>query len=416
MILGRQPAIGLAELESLYGAAAVRPAGSQAAVLDVDPCLVAFDRLGGTMKFAKLLTTLDTTNWDKIEDFLISTAPGHSQNMPDGKMTLGLSVYELKVSPKRLLATGLSLKKVIRATGRPVRLVPNNEVELNTAQVLHNNLTGANGWELVFIRDGDQTVVAQTVRVQDIESYTVRDRDRPKRDARVGMLPPKLAQTLVNIATGPLSETALTNICDIPAGATRPSPQLPQTILDPFCGTGVVLLEAALMGYKVYGSDIEPRMVEYSAANYAWLRQHFDIRSDEPRIEVGDATAHSWRPPVDIVAGETYLGRPFTSLPDPQTLADTISGCNVIIKKFLRNITAQVPAGTRFCLAVPAWQVKPGRFKHLPLLDPPQDSSIDQISDMGYNRISFEHARTEDLLYYRSDQVVARELLVLVKQ
>ncbi len=331
-------------------------------------------------------------------------------------MTLGLSAYDLSVSPKRLLATGLTLKKAIRATGRSVRLVPNNEVELNTAQVLHNNLTGQNGWELVFVRDGDKTVVAQTVRVQDIESYTIRDRERPKRDARVGMLPPKLAQTLINIAAGRLLEDELTNICDIPAGADRPLPQLSETVLDPFCGTGVVLLEAALMGYKVYGSDIEPRMIDYSAANYKWLQEQFQIRSYEPRIEVGDATSHRWQPPIDIVAGETYLGRPFTSLPDPQTLADTISGCNVIIKKFLRNIRAQVPGGTRFCLAVPAWQVKPGKFKHLPLLDLHPGSGIDQISDMGYNRISFEHARTEELLYYRSDQVVARELLVLTKQ
>ena len=50
-ILGRQPALGLAELESLYGAENVRLAGTTAAFVDVDPFLLAFDRLGGSVKF-----------------------------------------------------------------------------------------------------------------------------------------------------------------------------------------------------------------------------------------------------------------------------------------------------------------------------------------------------------------------------
>ena len=78
-ILGRQPAIGLAELESLYGAQNITPLGRQAALVDIDPCLFAFDRLGSTVKFCKLLTTLDTTNWADITDFLLKVSPGHSQ-------------------------------------------------------------------------------------------------------------------------------------------------------------------------------------------------------------------------------------------------------------------------------------------------------------------------------------------------
>jgi hypothetical protein len=111
MILGRQPALGLAELESLYGAAKVRPAGKQAAVVDVDPCILAFDRLGGSVKFCKLLTILETDNWDKIEKFLLDVSPAQSERMPEGKMTLGLSVYGLNLAATRIEATGLSIKK-----------------------------------------------------------------------------------------------------------------------------------------------------------------------------------------------------------------------------------------------------------------------------------------------------------------
>ena len=48
------------------------------------------------------------------------------------------------------------------------------------------------------------------------------------------MLPPKLAQIIVSLS------------------GTQPG----QTVLDPFCGTGVVLQEALIMGAIVYGFDL----------------------------------------------------------------------------------------------------------------------------------------------------------------
>jgi tRNA (guanine10-N2)-dimethyltransferase len=408
LVLGRQPALGLAELESLYGAEKLRPVGEKAVIVDVDPCMLAFDRLGGSIKFCKLLTILETTNWKEIEKFLISVSPGHAERMPPGKMRLGLSVIGLDVGVKQIEATGLTLKKVIRKTGRSVRLIPNKEPELNSAQVLHNHLTGPTGWELVFIRDGDKTVVAQTVKAQDIESYTRRDRGRPKRDARVGMLPPKLAQIIINLAAGKLPEDKLESICDIPAGQPVPRPLLNQTVLDPFCGTGVLLQEAALMGYQIAGSDLEPRMVDYTRQNLEWLSSVYGEDFTPKSLETADATSHKWKIDFDFVASETYLGRPFTAQPSPEILARTVSECNLIIKKFLRNIHGQAKPGTRFGLAVPAWQTTPAQFRHLPL--------IDQIADLGYNRIKFKHVSNDDLLYYRKDQIVARELLVITRK
>ena len=408
MILGRQPALGLAELESLYGPAKVRQVGEKAAVVSVDPCLLAFDRLGGSVKFCKLLAELDTLDWSEIEKFLIEVAPGQSERMPGGKMRLGLNVIGLDVSLKRLEATGLTLKKAIRKTGRNVRLIPNKSLELNAAQVSHNQLTGPTGWDLILLRDGKKTLIAQTVKVQDIEAYAKRDRWRPRRDTKVGMLPPKLAQIIINLAAGELSEEVLTNICDIPADQEIPLPRLEKTVLDPFCGTGVVLQEAALMGYEVYGSDLEPRMVEYSRQNLEWLAGDFRLPAVCCRLETGDATDHQWKPPLDLVAAETYLGRPFTSLPAPEILARTVADCNLILKKFLSNIHGQLESGTRACLAVPVWQVKTGGFKKLPL--------IDQISDLGYNRVSFERARDEDLIYHRPGQIVGRQLIVITRK
>jgi tRNA G10 N-methylase Trm11 len=389
LILGRQPALGLAELESLYGGK-VRALGDTAALLDVGAVELDFGRLGGSVKAAKVLTSLETAEWRNIERYLIDNTPEHAGMLPEGKLTIGLSSYGFKVSAGQLNALGLSIKKAIRKqSDRSVRLVPNNETELSSAQIFHNHLTSERAWELLLIRDETKTILAQTFAVQDIDGYTLRDRGRPKRDTRVGMLPPKLAQIIINLATGD----------KIPKGTV---------VLDPFCGTGVVLQEALLMGYDVYGSDLEPRMIDYTGENLDWLDSHFELPEATMHIEPGDATRHRWEPAADCVASETYLGKPFTTTPDQATLSKTVSEVDLIAKKFLKNIHGQLKPGARLCLAVPAWQIRPGQFKHLPL--------VDQISNLSYNYVRFEHVRDDQLLYYREDQTVARQLLVLTKR
>lgn len=414
VILGRQPKLGLAELESLYGSDNVVPVGDAAALLRIAPCSIDFDRLGGAIRLCKMLTELDTTNWKQIEKFLVQVSPTQAAKMPEGKMHLGFSVYGLDVSPGQLLATGLTIKKAIQKTGRSVRLVPNKTAELNTAQVIHNKLTSPNGWELIFVRSGDKTLVAQTVFVQDIDSYSERDFGRPKRDPRVGMLPPKLSQTIINLATGPDEFAAIKDqlsndmICMPPEDVQKMhNERRGTTLLDPFCGTGVVLQEALLMGYSVVGTDIEPRMIDYTQQNLEWLTaKHADV-AGHSTLAAGDATTTQW-PSVDTVACEAYLGRPFTSTPAPEVLAQTVSDCNLILKKFLKNIHPQLKSGARLCLAIPAWQIKTDQFRHLPL--------VDQIEELGYNQVRFERVRDNELLYYRPDQIVARELLVITRK
>lgn len=415
LILGRQPMLGLAELESLYGSGNVRLLAQDVARVTVMPCSIDFSRLGGTIKLCKVLTTMPATNWKEIEKFLLSVAPQQSTKMPEGKMRLGLSVHGFSVSPQQLLATGLNIKKAIqKQTGRSVRLVPNQSATLNAAQVIHNKLTSDTGWELIFVRDNEQTIIAQTLFVQDIESYGERDYGRPKRDPRVGMLPPKLAQMIINLATGPAEFTQIKSdlsgdICLKPEDDKKMHDDRQHvTVLDPFCGTGVVLQEAILMGYQAYGTDLEPRMIDYTRTNLEWLSARHQLSAARYKLAPGDATSIQWEQPINMVACETYLGRPFTAVPAPDVLAQTMSDCSLILKKFLRNIHPQLAAGTRLCLAIPAWQAKPGQFRQLPL--------IDALEDMGYNQVRFERVRNEDLLYYRADQIVARQLLVITRK
>lgn len=401
-ILGRQPAIGRAELESVLGRDHVQAVQSYAVASDAAPETVAFSRLGSAVKLGAVLGEVPASSWQSVQRELLSWALACAKKLSEGKIQLGISVYGFRSSPAQLTATGLTLKKQLRQAGYSVRLAPNQEPQLSSAQVLHNRLTGERGLELLVLRDGERVIVARTTAVQDITAYAQRDRGRPKRDAFVGMLPPKLAQTIINLAVG------------------QARPHHDEIVLDPFCGTGVILQEATLMGFGAYGSDLDPRMVAYTDKNLLWLLDQPSCPVAPPanaarnpdwryfRLETGDATSHAWQPVPRFVASETYLGRPLSSWPAPQKLHELIGTCNVIIEKFLGNLGGQLASGARLCLAVPAWRAPSGRLHHLPVLD--------RLGELGYNRVSFAGARAEELVYFRPDQIVARELLVITRK
>lgn len=403
-IHGRQPALGRAELESLYGAESLVPFGKEMSLLNIPTEQIDFDRLGGTVRIAKILNELPN-HWDAIEQYLIQHTPEHAAQI-DGKLSFGMSVYGVAINPRRLAKTALLVKKAIKTAGHSVRMVPHDKIELNSATVLYNKLTHKNGWELLIVSDGKKTYLAQTTRIQDIDSYTARDRARPYRDAKVGMLPPKLAQIIINLAASKIMSNE--------QGAMSKDINSKTLVLDPFCGTGVVLQEAMLMDFDIYGTDLEPRMVQYTIDNLSWLDTLYPEKGDYRRVEIGDATRHRWEIPKHearnsklAVAGETYLGKPLSALPPGDQLAKIMHEVNALHHRFLQNIGSQIQKGTRLCLAVPVWRGK-HEFLHL--------STLDFLHDLGYNRVKFEHVSNEDLIYHREGQVVGRELLVLIKK
>ena len=381
-ILGRQPSLGMAELEQLYGSTAVRWFSDSTAIID-SPAF-DFERLGGTQKAGRVVSEL-RGDWRQVSMKLVSA---YTQAWADheGKITLGISAYGFKTTPRDVQKTGIILKGKLKERGVSLRLIPNADTALSSATSHHNKLgLSDNHVELIIVRGANgAAIIAESVGAQNITALAARDQGRPKRDAFVGMLPPKLARMMVNLA---------------PVKAGR--------ILDPFCGTGVLLQEAALLGYDVYGTDLVPKMVQFTQANLDWL---IDTHHVTPGVtlDVGDAMTYHWRAPVDAVACEAYLGQPFSAPPSPGKLTEVRDNCNHIISEFLRNIAPQLAPGTPLCVAVPAWRDSAGRFTHLPL--------VDSVGSLGYNRTTLRHVRNDQLLYYREDQVVARELLLLTRR
>lgn len=360
-VLGRQPKLSLAELESLFSD--VTPLSPKLATFTAKdaPDLA---KLGGSLKLARELS-------EKPEQFLKSLKH-------EGKITLGVSDYSKHATIRSATTEALRLKRILKSAGRSVRVLSNKSAELSTATVFHNQL-GEKPGHIELIKFNNRWFIG--LAVQNINAYAARDQKRPARDAKVGMLPPKLAQLLINLC-GPLPKDA--------------------TILDPFCGTGVVLQEALLMGYHACGTDKELRMIDYSERNL----KHYGFKNY--RLEPGDATNHTWQQPIDAVACEVYLGPPMSQPPVEIKLKSAEQECKGIITGFLKNLAPQISKNTSVILAIPAWLREDGHYHRLKLLD--------DLPDLGYNVKKYNNLSQKDLLYYRDGQVVAREIIVLRKK
>ncbi len=383
VILGRQPALGLAELERVFGGTSINPVSDQAAT--VDTSLLDIRRLGGALKAGRVITELNGNNWFSASQAIVQHYIKAWASF-DGKITLGISAYGFEVKSADVQKTGIILKQKLKKHDVSLRLIPNQDTALSTATSHHNKLGLAeNKVELLVVKSkNNRIIIAESTGAQNITAYTKRDQERPRRDAFVGMLPPKLAQIMINLAH--------------PAPSAR--------VLDPFCGTGVVLQEAALMGYQVYGTDIATKMVDYSLDNLRWLVETHHVTIN-PLLHDGDAMTTKWQPPIGAVVAETYLGQPFSAPPSPKKLEEVTKNCDHIITEFLKNLAPQISPDTPVCIAVPAWRDQSGNFTHLPL--------VDRLGQLGFRPHEFHNVSKNKLLYYREDQIVARELLVLTK-
>ena len=386
-LLGRQPHLGVAELERTYGSNHVTWFSDTTAC--VKTAEFSVQQFGGIQKAGRVTAELKG-DWTAVSKKVIQ-AYTQAWSGHQGKITLGVSAYGFaRISGREVQRTGIILKSQLKKCGVNVRLVPNVEAALSSATSHHNKLgLSDNKVELIIVRnDQGSVIVAESTGAQNITALAKRDQGRPKRDAFVGMLPPKLALQMINLGAGSLS----------------PTDSHDMVLLDPFCGTGVVLQEALLRGFSAYGTDISEKMVDYSTKNLQWLEATHRTRAPWKLTE-GDAMTTKWQQPINVVVCETYLGQPFSAPPSPAKLREVRGNCNHIISTFLKNIAPQLPVETPLCIAVPAWRDSRGYFTHLPLID-----TLDQL---GYELVPFKNVVSKQLLYFREDQVVARQLLVL---
>lgn len=363
------------ELESRLGAEVVEPYGNQTALLSGE---IDINSLGGVQKLGRILYDGPAVG---IRPMPIDRA--ELPVLPDGKTPFAISTYGLKATAAFVVAAGIELKKALKDHGSMRFVAPGEKTVTSAAQLKHNKVL-ERGFELLVVVAKQRMIIAQTVGIQDIDWYSRRDYERPARSAKVGMLPPKLAQVLINTTQAPL-------------------------VVDPFCGTGVVLQEALLLGRTAVGSDLASEMVAASRENLEWLAG--ESRSGTAgllpwQVEPADASQVRLPDAECAIVSEGYLGPNLTASPAPDRLEAIRAELGLLYRETLQNWAMQLDPGAELALCVPAWRTARG-WQYLGL--------VDDLSRLGYTSKVFKHVQTP-LLYARPDQVVGRQLLLLRKK
>ncbi len=413
--IGHQPHISVAELSAAVpGFTLIQLLGKNAVVFESSAELdqAFLDRLGGTVVLAK-----EAVPARKSVEEIPHAVLDEVSNLK-GKVTFSLRTHGL--APSAVQQLYRKSKDLLKKHGKPSRYV-GNEHKAAISIVLHESdmIGGKGGREICVLQAEDFFWVGVTVGAQDIEAYSKRDMQKPVRDTTVGLLPPKLAQVLINfgvwLAAGhqpsAISKETMEEGKETKKKsslALRPSHFI---VLDPFCGTGVIPMECLLRGYAVLASDKSQKAVDGCEKNLDWLRrQHHILKGDVPgKIWKQDATKpFELEAKPDIIVTETTLGPALTDRPSLKEVQKHKSENESLQEGFLKSVAQSLP-GTPIACTWPVWYYSRG---------PVQLERVwKTVEKLGYEAVLPEGVRPsgehKSLLYRRPDQFVGREIVLL---
>lgn len=334
------------------------------------------DRLAGIVKIGEIFEQIEDTGTNLVDD-LATVMFGRLENAEsEGKIKFGISIYGDKTGKLARIRQkiGLTLKTKLKNTGLSVRYVDSKETVLSSVIVKTNKLIES-GAEFVYIVVDKEILVGKTVAVQDFKAWSNRDYGRPARDAKSGMLPPKLARMMINLSGSVPKESVL---------------------LDPFCGSGTVLMEASLMGYKgLIGSDISEKAITDSKKNLEWMKLEADLHVS-PAADVDKFLKDD----VGVIVTETLLGPPLKGNEPPDMIKENIRDLMKMYLPSFETLYSVLNRGGKAVIAFPAFRV------HMKLVHVPVKEMLNEI---GFRIIE------DPILYEREGQKVAREIFVLEK-
>lgn len=114
-------------------------------------------------------------------------------------------------------------------------------------------------------------------------------------------------------------------------------------LLDPFCGTGAVIIEAARMNVKTTGCDLDSRMIDKTKKNLKFYK----INSDIKRLDATTLSKHFDKKFNSIVTDPPYKRSSFSSKDDLSELYSLfLKEANKILKK-KGYLTLMIPKGTK---------------------------------------------------------------------
>ncbi len=395
--LGHLPHISVAELSALIPDFRLqRVLDKQVAIfetaqeLDIDD----LNLWGGTMLLARQLETKNPT----VKD--IPRLLHEELSRAKGKVTFGLRA--VGVSKDVIRDAYRDGKTYLKKQGRSSRYVGNERQPAATI-LLHDAglLNPKEGCELVILKEEDYVWIGRTVAAQNPNAYTKRDMQKPVRDTRLGMLPPKLAQIMLNFGKW---------VVDTKSGAGKPKKIL--TVLDPFCGMGVIPMECLLRGWPVLASDLVERAVTGCEKNLDWLRKEEDIKKKDVPSTLWKQDARkpfSLKTLPDVIVTESHLGPALIDRPNQKDAAKMRTENDHLQTEFLKNVAASFP-NTPVVVTWPVWHLKTG-----PLFI---EQTWNNLHKLGFRAVLPRGIETDtgprlSLLYRRPDQMVGREILLL---
>lgn len=345
------------------------------------------NKLGGTIKIAEVIKTypqpLELITARDIQP-LIKPVPG--------KINFGFSVYyddRANNKTTNLEKLGKNLKGLLVNKGQPCRFVTSQHNPLSSVIVKTQKLISVRGYEFCFMVYPKQTIVAKTFTVQDFIGYGRRDFGRPKRDLKQGLLPPKLAQILLNLARVKTGDT----------------------VLDPFCGNGTILQEALLLGAgQVIGRDLNPQAVTKTQQNLNWLKdqlpftgqwsvyQH-DALLPDPKLKMNG---------IDAVVTEPWLGPihpPQNTAQQQQLIKELVN----LYRQALTNLEPLLKTGGYVSMIVPIIGNFPSANQLLPV------KNLQPVPLLPTALANLFKVNNAILTYRRPDQLVGREIIVFTK-
>jgi len=222
-------------------------------------------------------------------------------------------------------------------------------------------------------------MVLKTVAVQDLYYWTAKDYGRPAIDPHSGIMPAKIARTMVNLALQQNPDT--------------------QTVYDPFCGSGTILVEALDLGCNVLGSDLSKKAVNASQMNCTWFTKKQQLTNSFTVFEADATHIESKDVPkmVDAIVFEGYLG---PQTPEYTKVHDIVKGLEKMYRGVFKHLYKFLaPNGIMVC-ALPEFHTR-DHVKNL-------DHVIDWASELGYTRC-------DRFTYGRPQATVKRAIYVLQK-
>lgn len=391
LIFGTHPRLSLAEFRAISPSVPSPTLVGHAGVVEDSDWNGSklMEILGGTVKLGDIVEELPVGDVDAEHLAELIQRSTNVENLDFGFTVFGGT----ERMQKDLQKMPIALKRALKDRGIRSRWVTSKEgTALSPAAVAKLKLTEY-GTDLVCIIASGTAYIGKTTHVQDADAWSERDYGRPWRDDEAGMLPPKLARIMTNLAR-------------VAAG---------ETVLDPFCGNGTILMEAALLtkAKRIIGSDLEDRQSVSSQKNLEWLVEHRILTEDDAKrtdIFAADARRVSDRlDPASIhaVISEGMMGPPLRGHEPRSFIEKNAKDISLLWIQTLDHLRPALAKGARLVIVWPSFKTD-GGIARVGL-----DEEVTRLGYRVVNPLGSWDESNGPLIYHRQGQRVARRIVVL---